>query len=98
MKFPVLFPVSREFGRWRRVRLGLRPPPTSVLFCLEPPCRQHAPRRARGGRTAERRAALAAGGFTTQHPAKVALAVVMVVLKNRKVKQIVTGLLPLTVN
>jgi hypothetical protein len=39
-----------------------------------------------------------AGGFTTQHPAKVALAVVMVVLKNRKVKQIVTGLLPLTVN
>jgi hypothetical protein len=38
------------------------------------------------------------GGFTTQHPAKVALAVVMVVLKNRKVKQIVTGLLPLTVN
>ena len=28
-KFPVNFPVSREFCDWRRVRLGLRPPPRS---------------------------------------------------------------------
>ena len=32
-KFPVFFPVSREFGR-RRVREGLRPPPASLLFLI----------------------------------------------------------------
>jgi hypothetical protein len=35
-KFPVFFPVSREFG-WRKIRTGLRPPPShkrlrSALF------------------------------------------------------------------
>jgi len=28
-KFPVFFPVSREFG-WRKVRTRLRPPPASL--------------------------------------------------------------------
>src|SRR5262245_20397381 len=31
-KFPVNFPVSREFGEWRPVRLGLRPPPRSLAI------------------------------------------------------------------
>jgi hypothetical protein len=30
-KFPVIFPVSREFDLWRPVRLRLRPPPRSPL-------------------------------------------------------------------
>ena len=29
-KFPVIFPVSREFDLWRLVRLRLRPPPRSL--------------------------------------------------------------------
>jgi hypothetical protein len=36
-EFPVFFPVSREFG-WRKVRTGLRPPPSSPFNSLSKGC------------------------------------------------------------